>query len=110
MWCDVHHSHAFRYSEHFISVRFPFNKEAVSILDEQTNGGVDKSDMNLSDNARLVLQIIKQDGTLRQKENAEQSLLSARSVQRAMKELRDNGVIAREGSDKNGRYIATGML
>jgi DNA-binding Lrp family transcriptional regulator len=56
------------------------------------------------------LQIIKQDGTLTQKEIAEQSLLSTRSVQRAMKELRDNGVIAREGSDKNGRYIATGML
>jgi ATP-dependent DNA helicase RecG len=108
----------FDISEHFISVRFPFNKEAVSILDEQTNGGVsggvsggvDKSDMNLSNNARLVLQIIKQDGTLTQKEIAEQSLLSTRSVQRAMKELRDNGVIAREGSDKNGRYIATGML
>jgi len=30
----------FDISEHFISVRFPFNKEAVSILDEQTNGGV----------------------------------------------------------------------
>lgn len=104
----------FDISEHFISVRSPFNKEAVSILDEQTNGGVsggvDKSDMNLSNNARLVLQIIKQDGTLTQKEIAEQSLLSTRSVQRAMKELRDNGVIAREGSDKNGRYIATGML
>ncbi len=100
----------FDISEHFISVRFPFNKEAVSILDEQTSGGVGKSDMNLSDNARLVLQIIKQDGTLTQKEIAEQSLLSTRSVQRAMKELRDNGVIAREGSDKNGRYIAKGML
>lgn len=108
----------FDISEHFISVRFPFNKEAVSILDEQTNGGVsggvsggvDKSDMNLSNNARLVLQIIKQDGTLTQKEIAEQSLLSTRSVQRTMKELRDNGVVAREGSDKNGRYIATGML
>jgi predicted HTH transcriptional regulator len=110
----VYSKDIFDISEHFISVRFPFNKEAVSILAEQTNGGVsggvDKSDMNLSDNARLVLQIIKQDGTLTQKQIAVQSLLSIRSVQRAMKELKDNGVIAREGSDKRGRYIATGTF
>jgi predicted HTH transcriptional regulator len=61
--------------------------------------------MLLSENALLVLNIIKHDGAVTQKQIAERSTLSIRSVQRAMKELRDKKIMAREGSDKNGKYI-----
>lgn len=90
-------------------MRFPYNKEAVKILVEQTNnsvnGGVSEAKMQLSENALLVLNIIKHDGTLTQKQIVEQSKLSVRSVQRTIKELRDNEIIAREGFDKSGTYI-----
>jgi len=42
---------------------------------------------------------------LTQKQIVEQSKLSVRSVQRTIKELRDNEIIAREGFDKSGTYI-----
>jgi len=103
----------FEISEHFISVCFPYNKEAVKILDEQVdggvnggvNGGVKTAEMQLTENAAIVLHIVKQDGTLTQKQIAEQSTLSMRSVQRAIKELKDKKIMVREGSDKIGKYI-----
>ena len=117
----VYSKDIFDISEHFISVRFPYNKEAVKILDEQTNGGVNgganggvnggvngganNEEVQLSENAMLVLHIIKQNGSYTQKQIAERSVLSIRSVQRAMKELRDKKIIEREGSDKSGKYI-----
>jgi predicted HTH transcriptional regulator len=103
----------FDISEHFISVCFAYNKEAVKILDEQAdvgvnvgvNGGVKTAEMQLTENAAIVLHIVKQDGTLTQKQIAEQSTLSMRSVQRAIKELKDKKIMVREGSDKIGKYI-----
>ena len=77
----------FDISEHFISVRFPYNGEAVKILDEQADGGIKTAGMQLSESTVLVLQILKLDGTLTQKQIAEHSKLSMRSVQRVIKEL-----------------------
>ncbi|NCB02571.1 MAG: hypothetical protein EOM67_10445 [Spirochaetia bacterium] len=103
----------FDISEHFISVCFHYNEEAVKILDEQAdggvnggvNGGVKTAEMQLTENATIVLHIVKQDGTLTQKQIAKQSTLSMRSVQRAIKELKDKKIMVREGSDKIGKYI-----
>ena len=61
--------------------------------------------MQLTENAAIVLHIVKQDGTLTQKQIAEQSTLSMRSVQRAIKELKDKKIMVREGSDKVGKYM-----
>jgi predicted HTH transcriptional regulator len=97
----VYSKEIFDISEHFIAVCFPYNKEALTVLNEQSIDGV----IPLSENAFLVLKILKIDGTLTQKQIADQSKLSIRPVQRAIKELRDNKIIKREGSDKNGRDI-----
>jgi predicted HTH transcriptional regulator len=101
----VYSKEIFDISEHFIAVCFPYNKEALTVLNEQSSGGVNSGVIPLSENALLVLKILKIDGTLTQKQIADQSKLSIRSVQRAIKELRDNKIIKREGSDKNGRCI-----
>ena len=80
-------------------MRFSYNKEAVKILVKHTNGGVSEAKMQLSENALLVLNIIKHDGTLTQKQIAEQPKLSVKYVQRTIKELRDNKIIVREELD-----------
>ncbi|MGI6439216.1 MAG: MarR family transcriptional regulator [Sphaerochaetaceae bacterium] len=68
------------------------------------NGGVKSTELQLTENATIVLHIVKQDGTLTQKQIAEQSMLSLRSVQRAIKELREKEVMIREGTNKRGKY------
>ena len=103
----------FEISEHFITVCLPYSKDAMKILHEQAyggvnggvNGGVSDIGRPYSGHARLVLKHIREDGTLTQKQIADLTGLSLRSVQRAIKELKDGNRIQREGSDKNGRYI-----
>ncbi len=109
----VYSKDIFEISEHFISVKFFYDKEALKIIDDQKIGGInggisggkDYTNLTLSKNALLVLSLINEDGTLTQNQIAEQTNLSLRSVQRAMKELRDNKTIVREGSNKEGKYI-----
>jgi ATP-dependent DNA helicase RecG len=107
----------FEISEHFISVKFTYNEEALRIIDNQKIGGInggkgggisggkDYTNLTLSKNALLVLNLINKDGNLKQSQIAEQTNLSLRSVQRAIKELRDNNTIVREGSNKEGKYV-----
>jgi ATP-dependent DNA helicase RecG len=94
----------FEISDNFISVTFPYNKEALSVLTEHKNGGVNGGVNYLSKNAKVVLDIIKEDGSITQQEMAKESKVSIRTVQRALKELKDKNIIVREGSAKTGIY------
>ncbi len=109
----------FDISEHFIAAGFHYNKEAVAILKEQADGGlngglnggvnssVHDSGTKLSVNTQVVLEALKEDGTLTQKQLADLTGLSLRTVQRALQELIERKFIVREGAKKNGRYRVT---
>jgi hypothetical protein len=60
-------------------------QETVENLNEQADRGVNTTEKQLTANATIVFHIVKQDGMLTHKRIAEQSSLSMRSVQRAMK-------------------------
>ena len=98
----------FDISDHFISVHFQYNKEAMAILNKQNNGGVNGGvnggDTELSKNAILVLKAMDRNGkqTLQQISNDLQ--IPVRSAQRASKELREKNYIKREGATKRGQY------
>ncbi|MGB4405562.1 MAG: RNA-binding domain-containing protein [Sphaerochaeta sp.] len=98
----------FDISDHFISVHFQYNKEAMAILNKQNNGGVNGGvnggDTELSKNAILVLKAMDRNGkqTLQQISNDLQ--IPVRTAQRASKELREKNYIKREGSAKRGQY------
>ena len=98
----------FDISDHFISVHFQYNKEAMAILNKQNNGGVNGGvnggDTELSKNAILVLKAMDRNGkqTLQQISNDLQ--IPVRTAQRASKELREKNYIKREGATKRGQY------
>jgi hypothetical protein len=60
-------------------------QETIENLNEQADDGVNTTEKQLTGNATIVFHIVKKDGMLTHKRIAEQSSLSMRSVQRAMK-------------------------
>ena len=95
----------FDISDHFISVHFQYNKEAMAILNKQSNGGVNGMEIELSENAILVLKALEHNGKLTQPQLFDDLQMTVRTLQRALKELREKKYIEREGSDKSGQYI-----
>lgn len=95
----------FDISDHFISVRFKYNSEAMAILNKHLNGGVNDIKTELSENAILVLQALEHDEKLTQSQLSNTVQMTVRTVQRALKELNETGFIKREGSFKSGQYI-----
>lgn len=79
--------------------------EAMRIHTKQVHGGVNDIKTELSQNATLVLQAPEKKGKLTQSQLSNTLQASVRTVQRALKELREKNSIAREGSDKRGQYI-----
>jgi len=61
-------------------------------------------ELNLSDNALKIIDIIKNNSSVTANEMADLIKTSTRTVDRAIKELRDNNIIIREGSLKTGYW------
>ena len=99
----------FDISDHFISVNFQYNKEAMDILSKNiyggVNGGVNGGEAKLSENAIRVLKAIKGHEKLTQAQIADDLQMPIRTMQRALKELKEKQYIQREGSAKSGQYI-----
>ena len=109
----------FDISEHFVSVVFRYNPEAMKILEQNQSDNVGKADnvgvnggvnvgvnvgVKLSQNAQKVFEYISQNGSATAVDLAKQFNRNPRTIERAIKELRENGLIERVGSDKNGYY------
>lgn len=103
----------FDISDHFISVRFKYNSEAMAILNKQlygglnggVNGGLNINKNKLSENSLLVLKIIEENDKLTQLRISDKLEVPIRTVQRAIKELSDKKYIQRKGSKKSGQYL-----
>ena len=52
-----------------------------------------------------ILELLKQNSTMTQIMLMEELNLSRKQVQKDMKELQEDGVLVREGSNRNGRWI-----
>ena len=67
------------------------------------NGGV-SGGVKLSEIDREVLECIKENGEFNAEEIAEAIKRGKRTVERAIKSLREQGIIERNGSDKTGSW------
>ena len=59
----------------------------------------------LTDNQKMLFDILRNNSTITQKEIIEQTSLSRSTVQRAVKELSETGRMERVGSKKTGSWI-----
>lgn len=76
----------------------------MDILSKDTNGGVNVNATELSESAILVLKAIEGNEKLTQQQISEDLQVTVKTIQRALKELREKQYIQREGSDKTGQY------
>lgn len=77
----------FHISEHFLDVKFMYDKKALSILNaEIANGGINGG-INLEDKENKI---------------SLQTDIPVRTVQRIIKSLKEEGIIERVGSKKTG--------
>lgn len=77
-------------------------KTTIPLNDGGINDGI-----NLSDSELLVLQAIKTNPHATNTEIVQSTGLSSRTVDRAIKSLREKSVLRREGAKKNGLWKVT---
>lgn len=99
----VYDKSIFKISEHFIKVEFPFSvpKEAKNIASGNENGNENDNERNEEQKA---LEILKLQPEITAKEMASQMGVSARTIGRIMKSLKDKEMISRVGSDRKGYW------
>lgn len=91
----VYNKNIFNISEHFIKVEFPFSlpKDISNIANGDDNGDDNK-----------VLEILQKEPSITAKKLAQIMNFSPRKISRIIKELRENGIITRIGSDRKGYW------
>ena len=90
----------FDISEHFLAVKFKYNKKALSIL-ETENGDIN-GDIKLKER---VLDLIANDPSISRNDISRIINISTRTVDRIIKELKDGGLIIGKTKNKNGKWI-----
>ena len=96
----------FHISEHFLDVKFMYDKKALSILNAEianggANGGVNGG-VNISDKEKKIISYLKQNDSGSTAEISTNTGIPKRTVERTLKSLKDKGLIERIGSDKTG--------
>lgn len=96
----------FHISEHFLDVKFMYDKKALSILNaEIVNGGVNggiNGGVNISDKEKKIISYLKHNDAGSTAEISTNTGFPKRTVERTLKSLKDKGLIERIGSDKTG--------
>lgn len=97
---------AFEISEHFLCVKFKYNKEALSIV----GGGEINGEINDEINGEIKLEkrilfLIKQKPFINRNDISKILNISTRTVDRTIKSLKKNGQIIGKTKNKNGEWI-----
>ncbi len=93
----------FEISEHFITVKFKYNKDALSILGN-VNGNVNGSVNGLSIIELKIIEMLKNYNTINLTTLAKKLDIGQRSLSRYIKTLKEKQIIQRIGSDKTGYW------
>lgn len=92
----------FHISEHFLDVKFMYDKKALSILNAEIAIGGVNGGVNISDKEKKIISYLKQNDSDSTDEISTNTGIPKRTVERTLKSLKDKGLIERIGSDKTG--------
>lgn len=99
----------FHFTPNYLVVTFPFaegfttpNVDESGVVNGDING-----DVNSSKNLATILELINKNPTITQGEITTETGIPTRTVSRAVKKLRDEGVLQRVGSAKTGHWKVT---
>lgn len=99
----IYNKNIFKISEHFIKVEFPFSVP-LNLL-STNNGGINGDiNGNINGDINRVLLLLEKQPSITAKQMAEVLQISPRKVSRIIKELKENEIIVRIGSNKTGYW------
>lgn len=102
----------FEISENFLTINFKYDKSVLlylnknKVINDEINGEIN-DEINLSKNAKLVLVEITKNSYITRKELSNKISKSERTIDRAIKELKDKGYINEKENNnkKNGKWV-----
>lgn len=72
---------------------------------KRSRKGAEKEPKKGAKRKQVILEILKENPTMTQTQLMEEMRLTRKQVQKDMKELQEEGVLAREGSNRNGQWV-----
>ena len=91
----------YEFSENFIRVNFKFRKYSELVNKNANNNFI------LSETQKKIIELIKDNASITQIEISKKLNINDTTVMRNLKVLKNNNIIKRVGSTKNGQWIIT---
>lgn len=92
---------------YFISRLF-IHEHFVELLNEESKRsqkGAKKEPKKGTERKQVILELLAENPTMTQRKLMEEMNLTRKQIQKDMKELQEEGVLEREGTNRNGRWI-----
>ena len=74
----------------------------------QSQKGAEKEPIKGAERKQAILRLVSQNPTITQSQIMEQMNLTRKQVQRDMKELQEEGVLVRQGTNRSGYWLVSG--
>ncbi|MBQ5559758.1 MAG: HTH domain-containing protein [Lachnospiraceae bacterium] len=74
----------------------------------QNQKGAEKEPIKGAERKQAILRLVSQNPTITQSQIMEQMNLTRKQVQKDMKELQDEGVLVREGTNRSSYWLVSG--
>ena len=101
----TYNENSFSFTDNFMRTSFYFDEKDVDRINDRINGNDILNDtLNLSDKELVVFNEIKRNPSVRVPELIEYTDFSEPTINRALKTLRETGMIVRVGAKKNGHW------
>ena len=97
----TYNENSFSFTDNFMRTSFYFDEKDVDRINDRINGN---DTLNLSDKELVVFNEIKRNPFVRVPELIEYTGFSEPTINRALKTLRETGLIVRVGAKKNGHW------
>lgn len=102
----TYNENSFSFTDNFMRTSFYFDEKDVDRINDRINGNDILNDtLNLSDKELVVFNEIKRNPSVRVPELIEYTGFSEPTINRALKTLRETGLIVRVGAKKNGHWV-----
>ena len=97
----TYNENSFSFTDNFMRTSFYFDEKDVDRINDRIN---ENDTLNLSDKELVVFNEIKRNPSVRVPELIEYTGFSEPTINRALKTLRETGLIVRVGAKKNGHW------
>jgi predicted HTH transcriptional regulator len=101
---DVYGKEAYKFYSDHLTVVLPFDKEVLALNTGESKNAPINAPIKLSKTQTAILEMLKEDNTLTRETMCERLGKDIGTIKRAIKALREKGMIERKGANKDGYW------